>query len=1011
MYFVSFAIFVAACFLGFPCFAEIPAPPKTVPLVMQFSPTVRAQFSEEQLKTLDALTDQLAQQVSIYSGFEIQLPEPHLQDGPRLVDLRAKFDLNTPERLQRLAFHADGERRVLTEAEKAQFQFDSTFLNEDPAAAGSYDLWTVRWKFAHKGESAIRATFQTDMASGLRRLFVEVPESLVGHTRSSVLVSLKNIALGARSTLSKLVGLPESKRKYSAEEVRTLLLQERAEFIGGANVYPQEDLVEEEVDTHSQMDPFVWPADAILANRAVIEKAEPILAKLWNQTDSDKRFSTAGSGSFATAVRGRKQIHFLSLIEQNPELENIYPGLGLEIAKHAAVLGMLEEAKYELAERVAQRKADFETTLRAQYPIRSRIPEWVEARVEADAQEYFEKLRDSRLDQLALRLRTAEGGRFKEFAGFIESAMLFTQEVEAGVKRDLEKEKVPASSHTVTSRIWRLKNWVVTKSVNAEGETVYTGGPYKSFAEVHSNTYFWRLKIALQRSYSAFKEMGHFAFYRHLWAGPLGIRSLVEANPFPFTFMVDPETGNIIENPHRSQMGTLLSRFVEIQSNLTQVREEFKNRPDTAEFSKWLLNYPHAFWHGLVRRIAEPLFVNGAQLLGFYGVNIALPYYLGTHYPVETLSVLAALPFVYGFFPQASELAKESPKILHQLGPKGVFSAFYQGLKGIAWNGLTVPLAHWLKGVSHFWVSTSRDFLVRNLLFSLQPNMPGQSPSYFFQRIQGPGAEGGYVFEISQAIALTALVAKLELTELEQHRSVVARLLNQPEREVEKFFAPVFQLTQGHPSATFDDGNPLVERARLFAQAQLKELDELISERKHVLDRALPESPAPAAFKLPKADLEQAVSKGIRLTRAFFEKGVFEQMIPEEIAEFWRSRSLEEGDWSGLTTLMLAQVFGEGVLTPITTEEKKFSAQLSTPNTNTRSIPRSELTWTVERSRSSAPELRAVTSQEICSSWLAAYGEGWGRYQDLGYQPSAPRPGKVLPKPRRSRGWFSGLVD
>jgi hypothetical protein len=1025
-------------------------PVTRIPLIIEMDPAELAKFSPAQLARFNELKAEIAETLTVYSGFAVNLPRPLPGDGALLVSLQKYFNSNTASHLEEMAKDDEGKQKRLTPAQRESFRVDATFANESAKHPGKFDVWKIRSSLLQKGENAITLTFRKDMAAALWHITVKIPEAIAGNTYTSAWRGIQNIYFGLRNSLSLVVGLSETVPTHSAQDIEELLDRARTGEIVAA------------LKDAGESDPSLKP-DLRMAYPQLLEKAQPVVWEIWEKAEKawelkhqDVRAALTaqireGSVSeralkLADGVEEARQAAFFAAIAESPELEAISPGLGALIVRHGTAQSLIEKAKAELSAEVAEFRAGLEETLRRDNPVLAEMPEWLDARLTEATQNKFEELRGPRYEALIAEL-VSKG--LKQEAISLRAGLHFTEAQEADLRESIGSSRKAGRVFQTYSQIWSAKNWVVTKvyddkivgdaELDENGQKRpfhFVGDSYQKLPDVYTSVTTWRLLLAAERAYSIFKGGLYWLAYRNWWNGPVGLRSLYSWEPFVVAYIVDPATGAIVPNTKANKMGTVVSRFIAGQQALSKIRADFKAKPNKSEIPKWVMNIPHAFFYGFLMRVLHPIFVSGGQL-AVTGLNFGLPVYAGL-YGSDWMASHPYLTTAAALFPLTAALTTtaissqiydfDHPRTLNspndvgdpavgqrrntgrwfpmlaqageRMGRRGVVPAVLRSLQAVFWDGLLVGGGRFVKGWGHWAGASLRDWAFRSALFALKPKVPAQDPGFFFRRIKGAGVSNGYFHQVDSRYAVAAHVITLQIEELTLHREVVEKLLNAPEAEARAFFAPESTLMNGTGQVNFNEASVLVKAMRETARAALKELDAQIAQRKTALTALLPPT-TKEPIKLTQAELDTAVAENALITQSFFESRAFTQMGKAHQDAFWTKQNLTRGDWVGLTQKLMKQTLGAQVLQPMDASEVPFAMQVEKAGlgevvdsfvTGGNLIPDGEPTpiWSAEYPQGAPASFEALTGSTICARGLAAYGRGMDTLSGIGFEPRNP---------------------
>ncbi len=1010
----KFQLAVWVLLMGFsvPAFAESgdihigPSQPNLAPekvgVVVEIPDALRAQLNQTQLEFLKLLEAKIRDEVFFWGGFQVELPRTLFGPGVQVVELAPFFLVDTQGHLHRMASEDDGTRKTLTDAQWDQLRAESVFSVEDPTRPGQYDVWAVTSKLVHKGSQDIRIRLEQHLANGLHHIVVEFPKALVGETGPSIRAGIRNLLQGLRNSLSLVVGLAETKPRYTSDEVQDLIETRRA-----ASVFRR------------LRDAGVPESELALNDERLMAKAAPLLLELADQANArwQSRIPferhrielqvgslglSLGDGAQEIADRleeARSEIYFEALLAST-SLRAIDSSLPSLLVDQARARLFVAQREHRMAAQVEAYRASRENELRLEHPVLSKMPGWLAKQIDPEVHTYYLENRADWYEDISDDLRAK--GLHNE-AETLDLNYARVVQREPALREALAAETVPARQFpTRYFRIWQAKNWIITKEKGPDGVERYAGSAYQAMPDVYTDAEGWRLLNAWQRMKASFKGGLYYLVYTSFWNGPVGIKSLVLPEAFPNVYLVDPETGNLIPDAS-SLTETLTSRLSRIFPSILAARERFEAAPDSGFLSKNFKRPFHVFWHWWVRSWLQPSAVVSGQLAGFTAATSAAVVGTATSFVWAPMAGLMAAGWNGLIFDtdaprsHSGRTPSGTSRVLPFLnevlnrgfGKSALPAAFAAGRAAIWDPGLAI--GHWAFGGTRWLTETGRDAMVRGLFWLGGARIPAQDPTFVLRRTQGLGVTDGYFYELSRDSTMVVTIALLEREELQETELRLRALIDQSPESVRTFFEPISILLNGSlRGKIWDDSSaksPVLPRIHEAVTQQREEVAKAIAHRKDLLSGFLPDAQL-GRVRMSRANLDRAVSEGAYLAQRFFEARLFPGLSQEETAAFWARRSLSDGDWPGLVQQLFSAQFGEAILAPMEDTAASFRVEVQ-PNGidtmvetllsgNDLSLDGAPVaTWQAGSLTLPAPRAQ-MTSEQVaaCANRLAAYG--WG---------------------------------
>jgi len=192
--------------------------------------------------------------------------------------------------------------------------------------------------------------------------------------------------------------------------------------------------------------------------------------------------------------------------------------------------------------------------------------------------------------------------------------------------------------------------------------------------------------------------------------------------------------------------------------------------------------------------------------------------------------------------------------------------------------------------------------------------------SFVATRISGPGLAANYFYQTTVDIVLLSLQVFLEQIEVGEFRNNMQLQVRKPGETLRKIYAQTFGLLGLGVNSSHAMWKTIEER-----EARLNKLLEEEIARDYV-NRKFTSSVSnyTSNIRLTRDDLETFLEQAEELITTFLPR--ITRWANE--AELWRSKTLEEGDWKGLTRFYIVSVFGNGILEPLEEADASFSLKV-----------------------------------------------------------------------------------
>lgn len=902
--------------------------------------------------------------IQLVSNIQLNPPTSRfdLNDAGQIVDVSKLFIEPSADReLLSNSQNPDGSRKMLSAEQISQIRENAYFIVPSLKYPGQNYVWQLS-AFFQIGAKNIKIYIDRANTSALRKVTVWLPMAVLGKYNSPISVKdgISSLLRSVLDTLSLAVGLVETRPRYTDYDVRQLIEKEKTKYKSVA--LTSLTLGTPGVDLPT---PGFVP-DLRLFNDELMDKALPRLRRIdekmtavWGQESytygTDRGLPTEAvelrqkirsqlinSGVPLNAVEDQMKIEFAAQRErayhqallEDKSLNELSEGLGRLVVNRAKALSIMAKGEARLAQEVADRRQLVASQLAAKHPVRGQIPEWVSEKADAAANEFYQSITADRYAAMAAEMRQA--GLAQE-AFLFEKNVEFVRTQEKQMEAELKAQVVAANEYVFTRPISRPENWEVTKEQVGEDKTIYHVEKVRR-RTIQTTSWLWRLQNLLAGTESTVAWTVHGLLYANLWNGPVGLKSLFKVKEFPTNPRINKE-GKV---EYTSTTGTMISRLRSLSASLREEREAFENRTTHGFFGKSFSRNMLRVKHAALRYGGGTALVVG-QIAGTAVNATASTVVAGTSIvwsPILNLTLLGFInPVIYDFY---------SPKNMKGRGFKGAMIGFFSNvspvfnrilirsvaIKGIGQTVVSLIAAPALLAASGAEWAWSN---VRGTLFSLNDalmrgimknrvGVPASTVRGVVTLTAGPGLSRDYFYQIEPSLVAVAAWARLEQLAFAEYRKSVGALIESPEVQYREF-TRVF--------GAFIGFNAMGEKLGAVQQIQ-----EAKSKNEKVVNKALDPYEEhyqrllnfpDANIRMTAADLATAQAEVAKLAQEFM-AGAASNWNKKQLSEFWQSRNLQEGDWTGLSRSLMTEIFHADFLVPLEQIDQSFRLRVDGPS-------------------------------------------------------------------------------
>jgi hypothetical protein len=580
-----------------------------------------------------------------------------------------------------------------------------------------------------------------------------------------------------------------------------------------------------------------------------------------------------------------------------------------------------------------------ERRLQEARPVMARVQGWFNQQMAT-----FNERTDAQLEKQFASATVAE----LRAAGIVNDAYLYErlrvydEQRRKADEAQLAKYKEPTRTFTMRVRIWAPSNWHITKT----SKPVYYSVDKHDTWTVTSGHLLWRWHLFLAMTIAYWKNIVFYLLLVNVFAGPLSLRALFSPHQYYPDKTVDERTGEIVTN-QSVKVNSFPFLLGKLWSNVSSMRRDFENRPDTGLIGKGVTRLFNLIWCyiivGLFGTVFLVAFMPAAILL-----NCALSIVLGVTaivwWPIALLIGFLFALLVYDWL-HARYGDVWFPLLAALIGRVVVLGAVRLVLAV-----LFALIVHPLVALFCFLFACLRaaarwtwDKLMMFLILKRRGRVPA-SDEFLTRRVRGPGLSFKCAFQIPTDAALVALRAQLELLELRELQRRIDWIETSPSvwlnRALKRTFEGLLASYSGSSLLMTEvRGRREVLEMRADFQRQLARRRKLIPDN------------------VRNSDLRQTadmLSNTIAIAEQVVERFVTERIlaalsgtcphVPNDMpgksdhneSSFWSRQSVKKGDFRALTSKLLTNALGSHFLEPL--EESDRVIKLEAEHTRMRDI-------------------------------------------------------------------------
>lgn len=626
-----------------------------------------------------------------------------------------------------------------------------------------------------------------------------------------------------------------------------------------------------------------------------------------------------------------------------PELKELGDGIPELLVEQAQAVVLMHRAVENMQQKLIKTKEALKERLERYHPVRSRIGPWMKDRLRIAEEAFIEECKWSAHEEA---LTLCNNQHLNQTVYFLHRDLTFMKEREPVLKKELCNDKTPTRVFYWRTHIWFPTNWIVRRSFQGHSEIIPTvlsstatsiTTPRSDPSQpvflvekeiVRTTTTRWPLWRWINYCHRTWSWTWNAMFFFGVvipWCSPVSIRALLCANPFTPDLELSQVNGTLFPR-QSSSTPTMLSSLRALARHISKATTQFESKPDTGFIGKGMTRQLNKTWNyigkGLFGTLAIILIFPPLCLLTV-ALSLAIAATAFIWMPSVTLGLQIALGLIWDIDSPDTERNRYfviAEALLLDIALKGML----QPLVALIVAFVICPafsLIILTIGVVRYCLRLVWDSLVFHVIIKKRGRIPA-SDSVIVKRIEGPGLNNNYFYQIRPEQALAAFEAKLELDELAAFQHQMEQKILQPQKDFSQFV-----------TACFGPFSASLARVGIYKSLE-REGQDLISSLQEKLDkrrRELHTGLAPSLrskLKLTTRDLKIAIQQGALMLERFYPGHVLWRLGASE-QEFWDSKALPQNDWAGLAALLYSDIFSLDILSPLSDTDTCFRLEAS----------------------------------------------------------------------------------
>lgn len=941
-------------------------------------------LNEDQLKINQNVHDNISK---IASSILFEWKKIPIVFPPSLTNLESNddaklslFTLPVNDDLDEIASDTSGKRKKLSKTQLESIKKQGNFEVESKNFPGMNHRWQLaRW--LQKGYENSNISLYSDLSNALR-LIIITAKNRFSSTRFSILAGLKTWKSSILNLIDLLVGLPHMKvvpyELSLNEEFQKFLVSdltvdpdshENLEYMCKCICSAKNDDFETNlelekwkkinyIETRKRL-PYLYRTsnnlliDLRLLNKDIFEEVEQIFEEhILPNTPSEKDalnklsiekislFKDQGLSEHEIIERAQKillqeYINFLyKKIAENSKLEKLSPGISKILIDHCKSVLIVEEVTNSLKNELTNHISEYESQLRKNYKIKSRVIEWINECLNERRKKFTE---DNKFTIHLKSIEECKKQNLNQAAYFIERELNFITEHQTKLTKEFEKIKEPVKNVSFYRMIWFPKNYKII-----ENEQKTSNGIEKYYtlekSVVYKNTTeypFWRWTNFFIRTWVYFCNVFFIFGLVVPFVSKFSFRALFSLKPYYPEKTVDRKTGKLVTDTNHKYL-TFASRFLSIWQYVGKSRKRFESIPDKGLIGKSVQRVFNVIWNyffvGFIGSVGLTLiFPTLCVVLSLSSIILCL--LSPVWYPL--LSLLSHLCHVFIFdwdYPYSNYKIWRFFRIFNIIIFKMLICGILQPVLAILSAIVLCPAGALAISIFAITRKISRktwDGFIFYIVLKHQARIPS-SDTFVARRTAGPGLASNYFYQISTEQGLACLETYIELKVLDAYISYIEKKLNEPLELYRKFFSNLFEpysYTLNESNNMNNQTSRVYEDLRWNVSKYLKIFRGEYDRRQKILSKRQLSYNDLSKIRLTEQELKILLVGSSQIIKKYYTEYIL-KYENKSTKDLFQENMLLEDDWISFSGSVLEKIFSIGIMTPLEKTDLYFSLKV-----------------------------------------------------------------------------------
>lgn len=796
------------------------------------------------------------------------------------------------EELRAVAFTEEGQRKRLSPEQLRQIRERAEFSVDSRYAPGQKHVWSLA-HLLQKGTFHINDDYLTGLSRGLRS-WMNAGDRIAGK-HYSVRSGFRHLGESIKKTTDLLVGLSHTDRVHSDSTINKMIEEERIQHMVESNIMT--------VDEFAVLESVFRPNGTTMNT---LKRGYERLILQWANERTERRERIANELAVFSIDR---------ILETEAELleqqtldmiaEKFSQDVGAILTAHLKVESLIRRKLCDLETARTVARATEEARIKDKYPVRGRVPGWLNARLEKYMKKWNEQNSVDTVLKTVLESIPTDNVYLRVFRADLSYILspAYTRRLD-----ELRSQTKASTTFDWRYVIYRPKNWHIKNKATEEN-------PHYSLKRTDKYTTTtaypgWRIRNLLMRTSQA---INNGAYGLAVWAlyGPVGLRSLVGMDVFYPDYCVDTQTGELVKDMKFS-VRPWFGKIRALWKSIGDAIAKFEATPDTTFFGKDFARILNRIYNYGIRgilgtvgiAIGHPLLVLLSTIASAVGI-ITSPLWA----PLYAILVYIFNALIYDhqsqdrgvmeWFPLIQSSAKFVVKGLGQLVTMP-FAAIFECICGgvrIGWETACFSTRH------------VYDALVYHFIIKHRARIPMQD-SFLARRVSGPGIAVEYFYQIQPEIAILFGQKELERILVQFYTESVRQQIDVPLDTLRAYMNTYKQV-----GFYVDSGAGKFSRFEATNRNLREKLNTAVDN--HWKSHAFQPSTnvSSSKIRMTRSDLTHTIDQLALLAEEYY-NDAFLKTDPHGVQwnKYWNDHTINPGNWRAIAESCLRRGLGDSIM-------------------------------------------------------------------------------------------------